>query len=88
LAASAAALALNIDLAQIIQGLAAVKPVTGRLQWLQGQMGLRIIDDTYNANADSLQAALAVLSECGGQTWLALGAFGETGKTVPKFIMT
>ena len=80
LAATAAALALNIDLAQVIQGLAIVKPVTGRLQLLQGLMGNRIIDDTYNANPNSLQAALDVLNECGGQTWLALGAFGETGK--------
>ena len=84
LAATAAALALNIDLAQIIQGLALVKPVTGRLQLLRGVMGNCIIDDTYNANAASLQAALAVLSEYGGQTWLALGAFGETGKDSAK----
>ncbi len=79
LAATAACLALNIDLTQIIQGLANVKPVTGRLQPLIGRLGNIIIDDSYNANAASLKVGLAVLGECKGQSWLVLGAFGELG---------
>ncbi|MDP2904359.1 MAG: UDP-N-acetylmuramoyl-tripeptide--D-alanyl-D-alanine ligase [Methylovulum sp.] len=79
LAATAAGLALNIGLAQIVRGLANVKPVTGRLQPLVGRLGNIIIDDSYNANAASLKAGLDVLAECAGQPWLVLGAFGELG---------
>ncbi len=81
LAASAVCLALNVDLTQIQQGLQHVKPVKGRLQLLQTAMGAKIIDDTYNANPASLEAALDVLQKCSGELWLALGAFGELGAT-------
>jgi len=84
LAAAAAALALNIDLAQIVRGLAQVKPVTGRLQPLVGRLGNIVIDDSYNANAASLKAGLDVLGACAGQPWLVLGAFGELGPDSPK----
>lgn len=79
LAASAAAVALGIPLAQIQQGLARLQPVKGRLQSMIGRLGNIIIDDTYNANPASLAAALAVLQDCPGEHWLALGAFGELG---------
>lgn len=79
LAASAAAVALGIPLAQIQQGLARLQPVKGRLQPMIGRLGNIIIDDTYNANPASLAAALAVLQDCPGEHWLALGAFGELG---------
>ncbi|WP_019865263.1 UDP-N-acetylmuramoyl-tripeptide--D-alanyl-D-alanine ligase [Methylovulum miyakonense] len=79
LAATAAGLALGLSLAQIVQGLAIVQPVKGRLQPLVGSVGSRIINDTYNANAASLKAGLDVLRECGGEPWLVLGAFGELG---------
>ncbi|MFZ2450603.1 MAG: UDP-N-acetylmuramoyl-tripeptide--D-alanyl-D-alanine ligase [Methylovulum miyakonense] len=79
LAATAAGLALGLSLAQIVQGLATVQPVKGRLQPLVGSVGSRIINDTYNANAASLKAGLDVLRECGGEPWLVLGAFGELG---------
>ncbi|MDD5275466.1 MAG: UDP-N-acetylmuramoyl-tripeptide--D-alanyl-D-alanine ligase [Methylovulum sp.] len=84
LAAAAASLALNIDLAQIAQGLACVKPVTGRLQLLLGQRGNIVINDSYNANAMSLKAGLDVLAGCPGQPWLVLGAFGELGDDSAK----
>ncbi|MDD2722927.1 MAG: UDP-N-acetylmuramoyl-tripeptide--D-alanyl-D-alanine ligase [Methylovulum sp.] len=85
LAATAAALALGLRLPQIVQGLANVQPVKGRLQPLVGSfgsfgsLGNRIIDDTYNANASSLKVGLDVLMDCGGKPWLVLGAFGELG---------
>lgn len=80
LAAIAAALALDIDINAIVQGLASVKPVTGRLQLLRGRLGSVVIDDTYNANAASLKVGLDVLALCNKESWLALGAFGELGE--------
>ncbi len=79
LAATAASLALGLNLGQIKQGLESVKPVTGRLQLLRGRLGNLVIDDTYNANATSLKAGLNVLQSCRGESWVVLGAFGELG---------
>jgi len=83
LAATAACLALGISLSQIQQGLATLKPVTGRLQPLVSRLGNRVIDDTYNANPASLKAGLDVLTGLEGEPWLVLGAFGELGETSP-----
>jgi UDP-N-acetylmuramoyl-tripeptide--D-alanyl-D-alanine ligase len=79
LAATAACLALGIELKQIKQGLESVIPVTGRLQPLVSRLGNIVIDDTYNANFASLKAGLDVLANCEGEPWLVLGAFGELG---------
>jgi len=49
------------------------------LQLSVTEFGYRVINDTYNANPDSLAVALAVLKNCEGELWLALGAFGELG---------
>lgn len=84
LAATAASLALGMDLRQIKQGLESVKPVTGRLQPLVSRLGNIVIDDTYNANSASLKAGLDVLTSFTGKPWLVLGAFGELGPTSPK----
>ena len=84
LAATAASLALGIDLKQIKQGLESVKPVTGRLQPLVSRLGNIVIDDTYNANSASLKAGLDVLTGFTGKPWLVLGAFGELGPDSPK----
>jgi UDP-N-acetylmuramoyl-tripeptide--D-alanyl-D-alanine ligase len=84
LAATAAGLALGIDLKQIKQGLESVKPVTGRLQPLVSYLGNIVIDDTYNANSASLKAGLDVLANFTGKPWLVLGAFGELGPASPK----
>ncbi len=84
LAATAASLALGLDLKQIKQGLESVKPVTGRLQPLVSRLGNIVIDDTYNANSASLKAGLDVLANFTGKPWLVLGAFGELGPDSPK----
>lgn len=84
LAATAAGLALGLSLEQIKQGLESVKPVTGRLQLLQGRCGNLVIDDTYNANAASLRVGLDVLLDCQGAPWVVLGAFGELGPESAK----
>ncbi|NOQ13017.1 MAG: UDP-N-acetylmuramoyl-tripeptide--D-alanyl-D-alanine ligase [Methyloprofundus sp.] len=79
LAASAACLALGVELQQIQKGLQQVRPVKGRLQLFETVAGGKIINDTYNANPASLAAALKVLKNCTGELWVALGAFGELG---------
>ncbi len=84
LAAAAAALALGIGLEKIKAGLESLKPVTGRMQPLVGRLGNIVIDDTYNANADSLKAGVDVLMNCPGSHWVVLGAFGELGPNSPK----
>ncbi len=84
LAATAATTALGISLEQIKQGLESMSPVKGRLQLLHGHKGSTIINDTYNANTASLQAALNVLQKCNGEHWVVLGAFGELGDDAEK----
>jgi len=79
LAAAAVALQFGIDIDDIKRGLEAMQPVTGRMQALLGKKGNTVIDDTYNANPASLQAALDAVDHCGKPVWLALGAFGELG---------
>lgn len=78
LAATAAALALGIDADAIRTGLASLQPVPGRLFPRRCQ-GRDIIDDTYNANPDSIAAAIEVLAGLSGRRWLALGDLGELG---------
>ncbi|HYW02705.1 MAG TPA: UDP-N-acetylmuramoyl-tripeptide--D-alanyl-D-alanine ligase [Gammaproteobacteria bacterium] len=79
LAAAAAALAVGVDAAGIRRGLEAMRPVTGRLQVVAGRHGARLLDDSYNANPNSLRAGLEVLAGLGGRTWLVLGDMGELG---------
>ena len=81
LAAAAAALALNVPLATIVQGLGCLQPVKGRLCPKQGTHGGLVIDDTYNANPTSTAAAVAVLAGLKGKKMLILGDMGELGET-------
>jgi len=79
LAASAACIALGVPLEQIQLGLERVKAVKGRLQLFESESGIKLINDTYNANPASLAVALEVLKQCSEERWIALGAFGELG---------
>ena len=79
LAATACALAVGIDLELIKRGLESMRPVCGRLQSKRGPHGSRLLDDSYNANPASLQAALDVLADFEGKRWLVLGDMGELG---------
>jgi UDP-N-acetylmuramoyl-tripeptide--D-alanyl-D-alanine ligase len=79
LAASAAALAAGAALDAVVAGLETLSPVAGRFTVHRLAQGVTVIDDTYNANPASLQAAIEVLATAGGETWLVLGDMGELG---------
>jgi UDP-N-acetylmuramoyl-tripeptide--D-alanyl-D-alanine ligase len=79
LAASACALASGCSLETIQRGLQNVQPVKGRLQRCVGLNGALLIDDTYNANPTSLNAALTVLNKYSTTRWLVLGNMYELG---------
>lgn len=79
LAASAAAYALGVSNADIATGLAGFSAVKGRLQSKMAIHGARLIDDTYNANPDSMKAAIDVLANQTGEKILVLGDMGELG---------
>ncbi len=80
LAACAAAIAIGIDLQSIARGLSAFTPVAGRLQKKQAANGAIVIDDTYNANPDSVRAAIDVLANAPSPRTLVLGDMGEVGR--------
>lgn len=79
LAATAAAIAIHLDLATIKRGLEQVKPAPGRMRQYQLTNGIRLIDDTYNANPFSLQAAVATLASMPGTKIIVLGDMKELG---------
>ncbi|ABM38718.1 UDP-N-acetylmuramoyl-tripeptide--D-alanyl-D-alanine ligase [Polaromonas naphthalenivorans] len=88
LAATASALAAGVPLSFIAAGLSAFVPVKGRSRALsvplQGR-SLTLIDDTYNANPDSMQAAIQVLAELPGPRLLVMGDMAEVGSQGPQF---
>jgi len=81
LAAATAAFALGIEAKSIAAGIAAYRGMKGRLQRKRLSSGATLIDDTYNANPESMQAAIAVLAACAGRTVFVMGDMGELGDT-------
>lgn len=85
LAASAVALAAGVSLEKIKQGLEAFLPVNGRMQAKHIDNNYTLIDDSYNANPDSVRAAIDALKQSGNSSWLILGDMGEVGNQGPEF---
>ena len=88
LAAAACTLAAGAPLAAIAQGLNDFVPVKGRSRAFSMHCAGRditVVDDTYNANPDSMRAAIDVLAELPGPQLLVLGDMGEVGDQGPQF---
>ena len=85
LAASAVAIGAGLSLEQIKAGLELFFPVNGRMQSKPLNTGRTLIDDSYNANPDSVRAAIDVLKQSGNTSWLVLGDMGEVGDQGPSF---
>lgn len=88
LAASACALAAGCPLEAIGRGLESFAPVKGRSQvkrLVRAGGDATLIDDTYNANPDSVRAAIEVLASLPAPRWLVLGDMGEVGDQGPAF---
>jgi len=87
-AAAACALAAGVPLQAIAQGLSEFQPVNGRSRALLvkcGDRNITLVDDSYNANPDSVRAAIEVLATLPRPQLLVLGDMGEVGDQGPLF---
>ncbi len=88
LAAAAAALSAGAPAEAVVQGLQAFEPVKGRSKAFVVRLPGRevtVVDDSYNANPDSVRAAIDVLADLPGPQLLVLGDMGEVGSQGPQF---
>ncbi len=88
LAAAACALAAGVPLQHVALGLGQFRPVAGRSRSTLLQHGGRsitLVDDSYNANPDSVQAAIALLAALPAPRLLVLGDMGEVGQESARY---
>jgi len=85
MAAAAACLAAGLPLSAVLAGLESFAGVKGRLQRRSGKNGAEILDDTYNANPDSVRAGIDVLAATIGRKLLVLGDMGEIGEASGQY---
>ena len=85
LAAIACCVAAGVPDEDIERGLGLFAPVSGRLQKKSAACGATVIDDTYNANPDSVRAAIDVLAQSSAPHILVLGDMGEVGTQGREF---
>jgi UDP-N-acetylmuramoyl-tripeptide--D-alanyl-D-alanine ligase len=88
LAAAACAIAAGVPASDVIKGLESFTPVKGRCRAQQvrhGGLDFTLVDDTYNANPDSMRAAIEVLADLPGPRLLIIGDMGEVGVDGPAF---
>jgi UDP-N-acetylmuramoyl-tripeptide--D-alanyl-D-alanine ligase len=85
LAAAACAWGVGVEPEAIKRGLEAFAPVNGRLQRKRAACGAVVIDDSYNANPDSVRAAIDVLAQADAPRLLVLGDMGEVGSQGRQF---
>ena len=88
LAAAQCVFAAGVPVDAVVQGLQAFSAVKGRSRAVGlvcAGHDVTLVDDTYNANPDSVRAAIAVLRELPGPRLLVLGDMGEVGHEGPAF---
>jgi len=85
LAAAAACIAAGIDGAAIAEGLARFAPVGGRGTRSRTASGALLIDESYNANPDSVRAAIDLLAGQQAPRVLVLGDMAEVGARGPEY---
>jgi len=84
LAALAACQAIGLPWPEVLPAVSRLKPAQRRME--QHELGgFTLIDDSYNANPDSVRAAIDLLASLPGPRWLILGDMGEVGVRGPQF---